>query len=1039
LSALKQGTGVPLTLAQQISGIFLMNLLYFKMTPRFVSRRLQTGRYVALVVAFAFSLVLGAPTAAAQDGSSSGIDFAPITSPVVGTSVELSASTDVGWKVSFSSATPGTCIVLETTASFINQGTCTITAYGLVSGGGPWGNTFSQASVSQSVQVAFVSQPSAGLTSQTISFDPIPTQAVGGQLWLTGSASSGLPVSFSSSTPTICMVSSGTVSLMAAGTCAITATQTGNSMYAPATPVSQTFLVVSVSQPPVGLTPQTVTINYPLISPTQVVGTSVLLSAFASASSGLPVAFTTTTPSICSISGDIASLNSIGFCWFYASQAGNATYAAATTVGHLFFVGKSQTITFAPVSAQTVDTSIMLSTTTSSGLPVSFFTSETPSVCEPGGNNTVWLGSAGTCTIEAQQLGDSTYAAAPPVSQTFAVVWKAQAITFGPIAAQKVGGSLTLSASSNSGLWVTFSSNTPSVCTISGNWVSLVTAGTCSTSASQSGGYPYSAAAPVLQTFAVTSKSQTITFNSIQKQMVGDSLNLLAVSTSGLPISFSSYSASICTVSGNIASFVSPGTCTIAATQSGDAVNPPAAPVLQTFAVFATQTITFNSVPTQTAGSSLTLNATASSGLPITYNSVGACTVSGSMVSLFAVGTCEITASQPGTSLYQAAQDASIVVNVSGVGLQFIPLTPCRVADTRNADGPFGGPEITAGTTRSFAVPQANCGIPITAAAYSLNVTAVPSKTLGFLTIWPTGLPKPGVSTLNSWDGRIKANAAIVGTGKDGSVSVYVSDASHVVLDINGYFVPAANPSALAFYPTAPCRIADTRNPVGPFGGVHMTGGETRSFTIPASACNIPDTAGAYSLNFTVVPHSKLGYLSTWPTGQPKPLVSTLNAFTGEVTSNAAILPAGTSGSISVYVTDDADVVIDANGYFGPQTSGGLSFYSISPCRVLDTRIVGDKQPFLHTREVNVTGSACGIPPTAQTVVTNATVVPEQKLGFLSLWPEGEAQPYVSTLNAFDGSTTSDMAIIPMTQGSVDAYVTDPTHLILDASGYFAP
>ncbi len=68
------------------------------------------------------------------------------------------------------------------------------------------------------------------------------------------------------------------------------------------------------------------------------------------------------------------------------------------------------------------------------------------------------------------------------------------------------------------------------------------------------------------------------------------------------------------------------------------------------------------------------------------------------------------------------------------------------------------------------------------------------------LTIWPHGQSQPTVSTMNSLDGRVKANAAIVPAGMDGGVSVYVTDTTNVVLDIDGYFIPATD-SALAFYP----------------------------------------------------------------------------------------------------------------------------------------------------------------------------------------------------------------------------------------------
>jgi len=60
-------------------------------------------------------------------------------------------------------------------------------------------------------------------------------------------------------------------------------------------------------------------------------------------------------------------------------------------------------------------------------------------------------------------------------------------------------------------------------------------------------------------------------------------------------------------------------------------------------------------------------------------------------------------------------------------------------------------------------------------------------------------------------------------------------------------------------------------------------------------------------------------------------------------------------------------------------------------------------------------------------------------LGYLSLWPQGQPQPLVSTLNALDGAITSNMALVPTQNGSVSGFVTDPTHLILDISAYFAP
>jgi hypothetical protein len=66
-------------------------------------------------------------------------------------------------------------------------------------------------------------------------------------------------------------------------------------------------------------------------------------------------------------------------------------------------------------------------------------------------------------------------------------------------------------------------------------------------------------------------------------------------------------------------------------------------------------------------------------------------------------------------------------------------------------------------------------------------------------------------------------------------------------------------------------------------------------------------------------------------------------------------------------------------------------------------------------------------------------VVPHGSLGYLALWPQGGAQPLVSTLNAIDGAVTSNMAIVPTSNGRIAAAPSNPSHLVLDVFGYFAP
>jgi sugar lactone lactonase YvrE len=375
----------------------------------------------------------------------------------------------------------------------------------------------------------------------------------------------------------------------------------------------------------------------------------------------------------------------------------------------------------------------------------------------------------------------------------------------------------------------------------------------------------------------------------------------------------------------------------------------------------------------------------------------------------------------------------------TGTALYFVPITPCRVLDTRHAAGPFGGPSIAGQTSRSFVIPDSACGIPSNAQAYSMNVAVVPQGPLGFLTVWPTGQSQPNVATLNSTDGRIKSNAAIFPAGTGGSVSIFATNTADVVLDINGYFLPAGG-TGLQFYPVTPCRLVDTRHPNGPLAGPFIGGQSTRTFPLVSGTCGIPGGVQSYSLNFAAVPHGPLGFITAWPTGQSQPATATLNASTGTVTANASLVPAGTGGSINVFATNDTDLVIDVNGYFAaPGSPGALSLFTATPCRVLDTRRPAGSLPFSGAIDVNVATSGCGAPVTGQAWVFNATVVPSAALGFLTLWPQGTTQPNVATLNALDAAITGNMAIVPDTSGSISAFATNPTHLVLDLFGYFAP
>ncbi len=147
------------------------------------------------------------------------------------------------------------------------------------------------------------------------------------------------------------------------------------------------------------------------------------LTMAASASSGLPVSYTSVTPNLCTVNGSTVTFLHVGGCRVLASQAGNDTYAAAGDLGIIYTVSKgNQSITFPPLSDKTLGSdpnTVALNATASSGLAVSY-SSTSAGICSVAGS-TVTLISAGICTITANQSGNSDWNAAEGVARSFTI------------------------------------------------------------------------------------------------------------------------------------------------------------------------------------------------------------------------------------------------------------------------------------------------------------------------------------------------------------------------------------------------------------------------------------------------------------------------------------------------------------------------------------------------------------------------------------------------------------------------------------------
>jgi uncharacterized protein YrrD len=234
-------------------------------------------------------------------------------------------------------------------------------------------------------------------------------------------------------------------------------------------------------------------------------------------------------------------------------------------------------------------------------------------------------------------------------------------------------------------LAVTYSSQTTSICTIdsSSGLVTDLTTGQCIIAANQAGDWNYDPSPQVTQNITVAGSSnlpqtQTIAFGTAPTLALGGTATVLATASSGLAVTFSSQTASICTVdsSSGLVTDLTAGTCTIAANQTGNSVYASAAQVTQNIVVtdksLRSQTIAFGTAPTLILGGTATVSAAASSGLDVTYSSKTSsiCIVDSDsgLVADLTAGTCTIAADQAGDSSYNAAPEVtqSIVVTDAG-------------------------------------------------------------------------------------------------------------------------------------------------------------------------------------------------------------------------------------------------------------------------------------------------------------------------------------------------------------------------------------
>ncbi|MGE0139573.1 MAG: hypothetical protein AB7R77_17300 [Ilumatobacteraceae bacterium] len=381
---------------------------------------------------------------------------------------------------------------------------------------------------------------------------------------------------------------------------------------------------------------------------------------------------------------------------------------------------------------------------------------------------------------------------------------------------------------------------------------------------------------------------------------------------------------------------------------------------------------------------------------------------------------------------------------------QFVSMPPTRILDTRIG---LGAPAAVVGAGQSIDVQITGgaTGVPAGATAVAFNLTATESVAAGFITAWPTGLPRPVVSNINvTTAGSTVANLVVVALPTSGpasgKVSLFTQSGAHLVADVAGYWTAASGGSSSGgrFVAKSPSRILDTRAGTGAPAGLRSSG-QSVTFAV-AGQQGVPATGvSAVVMVVTATEAVRDGFVTAWPAGAPMPTASVLNLQRpGDTVPNLVIVPLGAGGQVSLFTQQGAHLVVDVVGWFtdgsAPSSSVGL-FVPLTPERFLDSR-TGEPFGKLWQGQRNdlVVGGRGQVPSTGvSAVVANLTSTGAARAGFVTAWPAVTTQPLASNLNAPGGNgTVASLAFVAL--GSTKAFSLfsqSGTEIVADVAGYF--
>jgi hypothetical protein len=405
--------------------------------------------------------------------------------------------------------------------------------------------------------------------------------------------------------------------------------------------------------------------------------------------------------------------------------------------------------------------------------------------------------------------------------------------------------------------------------------------------------------------------------------------------------------------------------------------------------------------------------------------------------------TTSLTLAAAGLTVVAAAgapaQAATRILNPAAAGDTaagtYYPVTKNqRVLDTRGTLGGHKGPlgargELALQVGGVAGVPAGNA-----ASAVVLNLTGVLPTSSTYLTAYPSGTTRPGVSSINRPPKAIRSNLVTVPVGADGKVRIYNNSGSvNVVVDVMGFYartdIQGTYGVGNMYYPDpSPERIFDSRA-VGSTGT--LAAGDGVTLSLDYGAADNPNVR-AFAVNITAITPNASGFITAWDGSGATPTASSVNFVKGQVVPNMAVVPTmlDDTGAPSIAVVNaspsaSTNVAVDIVGVYLAGQSQGLRYTPLTPTRIVDTRtgtgglkgVIGPKGVHRFQAPGSVAVDA------TYALVANATAIAPTAGTYVTLYAGGDPRPGVSNLNAATGEIAANAAFINLGPANVfDVY-----------------